>query len=387
MAVGLVSAWTYYLLDVTTGLVRAEVPMRSVVATRHLKLGSFSAQIPLPWVAMGQTGSTADLIARNRGQLRDLIALSQPWKNSVVIDRDGVPLGEWVIKGNPPSQDGRTRMLVGSEFGALLSRVPLVELTDRAWSGVDQFTIARAMVQFALVSPSGAGSTAYLAESNLSGQPRDRSYYVGETAKVLDRLNEMSDVEGGFDWWFDYRWDETGGQRYLRRTFRVATQAGSEQEMVLEDPGAGGVGGNILSSRLSYDGEDLASEVIAVGSGEGVSKLMERATNPALVDEGWPRMVKTISHVSVTRRDTLAGHAVGELAASQSAEMPPRVTILADGDPRFGDYALGDRMWLRLDPTWESPDARLQRVRVIGWSVPRPEDPGPEKVTVELVPA
>lgn len=368
--------WTFYVCEVTTGRLVAELPLVNVSAQRHLKRGTFSADLPLG-LAGDPDATEFDRFHAQQAQLRELLQTTTPAKYSIVVDRDGTPLGEWIIwqrtRGNPTK-------LQGVEFGSLLGFQPMPGVT---FSGVDQFTIAQYMAQVGFGPANVAGSSAVSIPTSLSGVLRDRTYEAGDSTMVLQRLDELSDVDDGFDWTVEVQWVSIGGVRYISRTLQLSyPRAGMNRSIILDQPGPGGSGGAILGFDLQEDGTNLANRAMAFGSGDGLKKVIGVATNSALITAGYPAMTAVATYSSVSVPATLNGHARSLLSLSQSPELPPTVTIRGDVEPEIGSYTLGDIVRVQVDPRPEYPDGYNEDVRIQGWTFT--PGVGPEIVPLEI---
>lgn len=371
--------WTYYVCEVTTGRLVGELPLVNVSAQRHMKLGSFSADLPLefPPPPDGQLMTEHERFQFWRPVLRERLAITAEGKYSIVVDRDGVPLGEWIIWKRDRSNPTK---LQGTEFGSLLERQPM---PAQVFKRADQFAIAQFMVRAGFGTPRVLGSTAITIPAAASPILRDRTYDPGDSTSILQRLDELSDVDDGFDWVIDSTWSSVGGARYITRTLRLAyPRLGIDQPITLDRPGPGGSGGSILDFELAADATDLASRVVVYGAGEGSAKVTGVATNPTLINQGYPAMTATASYSSVSVQATINGHARALLAVAQSSEQPPTVTIRGDVEPVIGTYGLGDRVMVAVEPCPELPDGYFNKVRILGWTFT--PGPGPEVVPLEV---
>lgn len=361
----------YNVCEVTTGLRVGTLPLTDLNAGVMLPTpGQFSATLNMPrWGSAGPE------------RFRDLQNLTEPYKYSIVVDQGGAPRGEWIITKRSEAKNGTAYALTGFEFSHMLSRSPMTTSDSDSWNA-DQFLIARAMVRKALTRQAGNVSIR-TDDDQLSGKVRNLRYPAGDATSILQRLNEMADNAGGFDWWFEPIWTSSGGKAYIERRLRLAyPRAGRDQPIRLHRPSPGKPGGNILNFGLDEDGERLASFAIAYGAGEGPTKVIGSKSNLDLIYRGWPAMYRTRAHSSVKTQSIIDGRATSLLALAQSAEVPPQITIQL-GNPNLGDFQLGDRLWVQIDPCPTRPDGWLRQVRVLGWTIP-PPGPGPKTSTLTV---
>jgi hypothetical protein len=184
---------------------------------------------------------------------------------------------------------------------------------DLSFTGEDQFDIARELVANAQIGWTPYADSADLnviAQSNLSGTERDRSYYVTDAVSVGQRLEELANVDNGFE--------------YMISTYVDADSGSRIRELVLaEELGAGNTNfvftypGSILNYELNFDASEAGTAFWARGAtiGDDITQtsapLMTEA--PVLssdwLDNSFPHMDKVIDYPSVTVLLTLEDYA------------------------------------------------------------------------------
>lgn len=359
--------WVFYVAEVTTGQIVADLPLATFTGGRSLTGGSMSATLPV-----------AHLPVDLRRQYVDFTA---PGRYSVIAERDGVVAGEWVIWKRSRSNDEKPLTLTGNEVVSLLDRRVMGGWT---WTGVEQLEIARQLVVegFAgagdpLTRPGGVLVT--VPAITPSGQLRDRTYKQLD-GTIGQRLKELSEVQGGFD----YLIDTTRTGQLVTRTARFHyPRAGIDLPYVFESGSAGYPQGNVTAITLSEDGTTLASKAHAIGSTSGDVALVGGFQDLALVTAGWPYLERTQTWSDVTVQATIDSYAHSLWQDSQSAEQPITLSVLADAFPTCGDYALGDRLAFRIEPSGNFPDGYTGTIRVIGWT--HQPGVGPETLTLSIM--
>lgn len=373
--------WTSYLCEVTTGRMIAELPLTQVKATTHLDLGAFSAVLPL--TVARQQASAAARFAAARPVLRQILEASSPGKYSVVLDQNGAPRGEWIIwqRQRSASAAAESVSLAGTEFGSILGQ-RLMPQNGRRYTGVDQLEIASDLILSTLRTPAVGAITISDPPATSSGVLRDRVYDPRDSTSVLQRVRELSDVVDGFEWTIQLAWAASGPMRIVRTLVLHYPRAGREQPIILDRPGPGGPpgAGNVVSVSMTEDATRLASRVYAFGAGEGPTKVVGVAESTALTDLGYPTLDRSVSFLSVNRQQTIDGHAAAGLRDAQSAKLAPTIRIRADRDPLLGDWQLGDRMLLKVEPSPAWPDGLDGWVRAVGWTF----NPGTSPELVDL---
>ena len=365
------ATYTYFLAELTTGRVVGEVALAGFSGERNLAGdGAISANLHLGAL----TGPAR----------QDAIDLTAPGRFSIVADRDGMPVGEWVIWKRTRANDSSPVGLFGKEFASYLDRR---QVETRSYAQVDQISIAESLVFGALQSQSAGVVTADVGGGALSGVPRDRVYLLGE-ASVGQRLAELGQVLGGFDYQFTYTWQTLGGVRYIARRFQTSyPRAGFDRPMLFEQASPGQRGGNMLAFSLDEDATGLADQVFTIGASDANEvRLLGVAQSVALTSQGYPFMQRARSWTDVSVAATINAKARDLLAGSASAVLPPTMVVLADGDPGLGEYQLGDRVRLQVGPSINFPVGYATRVRILGWTVSPPAQ-GPELVTLTITDA
>lgn len=367
-------SWTFYAAELTTGDVVTELPLSNVSAQRRINEGgSFSA----------------DLVLRNlpRDRRRDLITATSEARFTVVAARDDQIMGEWIVWRSQMDALGDSPVqLQGSELPSYLSMRPSL---GHVFSQVDQATIAATMVTDGFSS--GVGSVAVTVDAPATGVLRDRTYIYAD-APILQRLSELSQVLGGPEFWVETVWDWSAGHRAVKRIFHIEYPwAGADRQLVFDQAPPtwrdramrDKSGGSITAMTMTADGTRLGTEAVAVCAGKGDGRVIGFASSDFLLSQGWPALTQMHSWQTVSDQRTADAHASALLSLSQSSEVPPQVTVLADGDPALGEYGLGDRVRIRVEETTNLPGGIDTQVRIIGWTM-APPDSGPETVVLEV---
>lgn len=309
--------------------------------------------------------------------IAQLMAACEPLTRTIVVDEevgeDGVARGEWVITRRDRTTTGVK--LAGVELPGLLARIPMTLIGDPPWglrfTGWDQLGIARDLILRGL-SQWGPGAGRGRVECDVplatSGVIRDRFYPLEDGNSVLQRVDELSDVIGGFDWWIETNWTTGGdGFKYARRTVRWGyPSAGQFRDLVLDwDPS-----GNIADLSMEEDGSRLATDAFVYGAGESISKVIGKASSNLLTDLGYPRLAVTRAATSISDQGTADGHAGTMLRWGGSAEAPPTVTMFLGRGITLDDLGRGDRVSLIVAPCPGWPLGWEGWVRILGWSMP-----------------
>lgn len=367
------AVYTYFACELTTGRVVSELPLAAFSGERHLKGGAMSASMAL--------------VGRVDGS--DLLAYTTPGKYTIVAERDGVIMGEWIIWKRSRINDFSPVQLFGNEVISYLSHRILANIDpgqvspfyQLVYKQTDQAAIANAMAQtgFRGRGLTGAGAVTMNYVTPATGVRRDRTYLAGE-ASIGQRLAELGNVIGGFDVTIEAAWSSVGGFRYVARTFTTwYPQAGLIRPFMFDMGGTvrAGQAGNALSFSLDEDAIILAGGGWAVGSD---AKLVY-AYSDRLASRGYPFLEVAGSYTDITTTDALGDKARAELV--ESAVLPPTLSVLADGEPGIGDYQLGDQVSVNVEPSTNFPGGFQTTVRIIGWTL-KPPNEGAEVIDLAI---
>jgi hypothetical protein len=349
--------YSWYACHFTTGEVLDVVPLQDWSAQRHLK--------------GGQLSGTLDLSFLDTLQLRqEMLINTQPLRCSLALDLDGRLMGEWLIwkRGNLGTGSGGIRIM-GQEVQSYFT---MRQIPGNTFKQREQLQIARWMVQQAIGGQGGLGKVAMrVPDQPASGQRRDRTYVAYE-ATIAQRLQELSEVLNGFDYYTEQEWDWSTGRRYVDRSLILAyPQAGVDNGLVLDEKGS------ILGFSYEEDGTLLGSEALALCGGAGDEEesdgqVVGRDLSDNLLRLGYPASQIARSWTSVTDSSTAVAHASALLKESQSDLLPPTILLQRDGVVKLGDYGLGDTMRAVVSPKPNLPLGYDGTVRVLGWTLTPP---------------
>lgn len=364
------ATWTYYICEVTTGNVVDQLDLAEFSGKQTITSdGDLSASIPVSGL--------------DSSRVREILQITSPGKYSIVADRNGEAVGEWIVWKRSRSTDGSALQMVGTEFLSYLSRR---EVPNLSATGVDQLTIAKNLIT-AGISGDGAGhgTVAMTVPTVSSGVLTLVNYLAGE-ATVLQRLQDLANSQPGFEFILNVAWATGSTSRVVRTVSFGYPRLGITQDMVFEVAEQGASGGSATAMTIVEDATLLASKAWALGAGTGPSQVIGIASSSALLNAGYPMLEVTRSWSNDARQDAINGYANALLAISQSAETPPTLTVLADGDPRFGDYNIGDVVTCQVGAQAAFPDGWTFPVRITAWTI-APPSAGIEAIDLEVTSA
>lgn len=354
----------YYTADLLTGTIREELPLQQVTVTDRLKAPStLQASIPFrhPKATRANLNTettmliaTRDDVVQFAGPLLD-IQLSE---NAELLSLQCEDMWNFVRRRRLRSRQGMTYATGANS-------------TMIRFTGVDQFRIVEDLIDH-MQSISGGDLGITVAYDALSGVARDRTYYVGDRKMIGEAVEELSNVQNGFDWAL-----EVGGTvDNLTHTLRLHhPMRGRNTGFVLSWDG----GTTMLGMSVHESSRQRAQAFFAVGAGEGERQITSSVQDPNLLGV-LPLVEASGSWIDVSVQATLNAHANRELQLNKRASILPSFTLNPDAEPRWGTYLVGDTVRVVVDDGWVQIDGFY---RIVGRSLAVDED-GVETSKVEL---
>lgn len=252
-------------------------------------------------------------------------------KTCVVFIRDGVPLFMgWMTQEENTVAEGAESMQIGGPSAAVgfLQRRMITSLMT--FTATDQILIADDLVD--RTNPLGLNiETRYDA---LSGVLRDRTYFGPERRIVGDMLDDLAQLDDGFDYVADVEGTQATGftpivrlgyPNLLRRT-----------SFVLD------LDKNIISLRRKIDGDQTANRVSVQGDSMGEFALVGTVQDSSLWST-YPMMDAVFSKPTVQLQSTLNNH--GAKYVRINRHPPTELSLIVDTtnhDSTPGSFRVGD---------------------------------------------
>ncbi|WP_411141396.1 hypothetical protein [Streptomyces sp. x-80] len=235
---------------------------------------------------------------------------------------------------------------------------------------VDQFDIVRTLLDYVQGTPGGDIGITYGTE--LSGMPRDRVYSRYDLPTVRDLIDQLSRVQGGFEWRIASFREAQTGRRVKRLQLGAPTIRTGTSDIVLDRPGpvmsytwpvdASGQA-NAWQSRGASDNDNQASESVPL--------LSDLLVDDAALAAGWPRLDGTSDYSTVIEKPTLDAHARADWNIARSPRTIPEITVHMGHAP-LSPAMLGTTIRLRIRDLWW-PNGLDERYRVVGIAITPPE--------------
>lgn len=207
------------------------------------------------------------------------------------------------------------------------SRIRRRIVTDgMEWTDVDQFQIARDLLNYTQSQPDGDLGIVPYSDTDLSGVTVTDTIYSFDLKNIGEKIEQLSARQDGFD--FDITPDRKWRTFYPKKGGRI--------NHVFE------LGKNISGISYQFDASNTATEVWSGGSGiiAHDSDSIERSRYGLLQDR--------VDFPDVSLQSTLDRHVIEQLRILKAARLQPEIAISTD-DPRFGLYTVGDEARVRAE--------------------------------------
>lgn len=272
------------------------------------------------------------------------------------------------------------------------------------WTGVDQFQIARDLLNPAVWSQLGAIGGQFPAWINVegpsgnSGVYRDMTYKRGSETNLLQAHQDRSRIINGYEWYTSHR-VLSGNDAYNAASFRAQFVAGyprlgrqySSGDNVPTFTYRTDGRGNVMKIQPAYNSQNVSNVVWGTGSGYDDDALRVLAKYPADWTYGFLMTEARFSNPDVNQQNTLQDQTNARLIQSYANEQYlEALTVRGDLFPYFDTYQIGDDCLVDTDDwTWpDRPDGSrgVQYItRIMGYRVTPPE--GEQSETIEIVTA
>lgn len=354
--------------------VRDELALGDVQIVDRLKgAGSFTSSIPLyaPSATRANLDTENTLIVATRddtvaavAQLLD--ATRDMGSNDVNLTGDGY----WSLV--------RSRVIrnaAGMSHGTLAAG-------EVRFDGVDQFRIVEDLIAHMQAVESLGITVDY---SALSGVERDRSYEADKGKTIGEAIEQLADVDDGFDWALDVGGTIDNLELTLRLSYPMrGRNTGYLFELSTPQPESGTArssgSSNVLDYSITESSRELVTRFTAIGPGEGSSQLVEHVADPNLLGK-IPLREAAGSWLDVTNASTLRAHAARRQQLNGRRSLLVTLKLDPNAVPVLGSYIVGDTASIvSIDDGWSNITGPF---RIMARTIDVPKD-GSESVTVEL---
>ncbi|MGP3752211.1 hypothetical protein [Streptomyces sp. IBSNAI001] len=371
--------YTYLFCDLLTDELLAELPLSNVSYSTELNgIGTLSGVIPY-------SDETLPLGPD---------AASVPSRTTLYVDRDGVIVWAGIVwtrelvKGGKAIQAAEllsyythrhVKTTLSTDTSMILNPA---YVPDGQRLYTDQKYIVWSLLTYAHAQPNGnIGISTGQLVAPPHGVNRSLTYFGFERPEIYKSIAELASSDDGFDFGVEVGWNPVANNmpptRYKRartwfpRRGRTAAQSG----LVFTK---GGVASNILDFNWPENGVDMATEVSGLGEGTGEAKVTATVQDTDRLSSGWPLLEAVTTYDGVIDQAQIAGLAAAELTARRAAQTAPWFDVIADADPAFGSYEVGDEALIVIEPEARMPAGREGVLRIV--SIENTAATGPERV-------
>lgn len=249
----------------------------------------------------------------------------------------------WQVRVKSTSTGGANVEFIGASLESWLYR-RIVDI-NFSFVNTDQIEIMRELVSGAQLGWPGfphAPNLNITVQDGESGVLRDRSYFVAEAASVGQRLEELANVDNGFEYMIRTYINDLGG-RSRELVWGYPTLNHSTKNIQFFYPG------NILNYEFSYDTTDAATAFWARGDSienDGTEDSVPLMTEvPVLASDylsrSWPHIDKVVDYPSVNQISTLEAYAAWWAQNNAGMTIIPSIEIRPDDATIFTPNELG----------------------------------------------
>lgn len=362
--------YTYLFCDLLTDAVLAELPLQQVQYETVLSgIGTLRAFVPL-------TAETLPL---------DPISSTVGARTALYVDRDGVIVWGGIVWTRQLAPGGFT--IQAAEF---LSYYQHRYIVDTISTNPANVTDTRYLPEGRLIYPDQRyvmwSLFAYAASKtggNLNinynflitaenGVHRDLTYYGYERPEIYATMQQLSQSDDGFDFAIECGWNPVVNNLPPTRYRRIQTWYPQRGRSAVDSGlvfSKGGPAASIIDYDWPEDYTALATQTWALGDGQGESRLIAGAADTDLLMAGWPLLEAVQTYDGVTQAARAQGYANADLNARSGAAVAPTFAVLADADPQFGSYSVGDSAIFSLAPEPRWPDGMDAELRILDMQV------------------
>lgn len=338
--------YRYRACDLLTDRHIADLDLSQVTFTRRIgEAGTFQATIT---ISNPEDAERAALVVPRFPE--DLS--TGPGRTVIHVYRNGAVWGSYLLTAATVSSEGRsntTISLTGSSLEEYLNWVQ-IRTSIAPYVAVDQIDIMRDLIDRMQGEP--IYDIGLTVQAGSSGVTVDRTYLATDAASYGQRLAELADVEGGFEWMVRTM-AGVGGARTREVVWGYPTLGNDDADHVFQMPG------NVTSISESIDatrggtawqvrGESTNDDV----TDESVPLMSDVAYADAYLDAGWPGIDQSVDYSSVRIKETLDAYARWNANYLAGALRHVQATVWLDADSTFSPNNLGDRARLKIVNDW-----------------------------------
>lgn len=348
------ATYRYLLADALTNSLIEELPFESASYSHVLNApGAFSGTLSL----------------KQPLSLQNVLATSLNYgKVTLYIERDGALVWGGMLWTDQPDFDAGTLEIRGEGWHSYFRRRVL--RARKVYTAQDQTTIATDLLNWAQDATANPGGSigVWTLDALATGVLRDRTYEAYERKSIGEAIEQLAAVDNGFDFRYETLYSSgIPGKRFLVQY----PNTGRNTALVFE--------GQLSSMKVTRDATAMATNVDAMGAGEGDARLIASVSDPSLIGV-YPKLDEVISNTDVSILATLDGYARQRLKRGKTPIVIPSIDVDPEADPTLGSYIPGDIVTVRGGYGLVTIDGRF---RITGYTV-KVDDSGGEVASLDF---
>lgn len=317
--------------------------------------GAFEANVSVGHLR-SRTGGTLDWAA-----IQQVVEWCTGGKYSLVLTLGTVCLGEWLIMSRA---EGTTADGLLPISGVEWDGYPAFRYLEKAYKYLSAPRVQLAAIlltdAFQFEQP---GMQITVPASTLVGS-RVAFDHRRADAYYSDVLEEIADVDDGFDWRVTPTLTWSGGApTKVNRAVEFGSPVlGRATAIQVDYDGPGFRSGNCLSFTRGFDYARSAAKVWGAGAGQGDDQITWEATWNELTSQGWVQTSTIKSYPGVKTSDELGYLVRGERDAAKNVHDPATARLLLAKTAAYP--RVGDVVTVAVEPTYSLPSGRYGSMRL-----------------------
>lgn len=344
----------YFFGNLRTGTVVDEFSLRGV--TMDTKLNDW-----------GNLNATASLDQSGKDNI-DIVNATQPGKNFIVVERNGVPIWDGIIWTRTWSTQSKTLQISARGLETYFEKVLITQ--DLSWEDYEQRNIMRELVN-TMQSNENTNLGLTVPGSFPTIVTRDLTVLASEYKNYASVISSIADGVDGFDWTVSTSKNTDG--TYLRSLRIGYPVLGSITDGLTFD-----FPGGVTNYYETESMTDAGTRIYVLGSGEGSDMLTASYENTFMTTNDWLRFDTIFSRKDVTDQNVLNSIASQQGMLRRAPAAFFKVNIMGDRAPVFGSYGLGDQASVYIIDA-RHPEGILIQPRIVAMSYRPPSDDGVEE--------
>lgn len=352
---------SYIFGDATTGLIIEEIRLQGVSFKNSFDGGEFRAAFYLD-----QSGKDNDT----------LISATEPGRTFVVVERDGVVLGDYIVWTRTYQSQAKVMQIYGIPYKDYVN-TRLVDV-DITYYDVEQLALLINLYQAMQADPNSIKVQLPSAASVPSTVLKTVEVWADDLKTYGSVIDSIANATDGFDW--DIQTSRTAdGKGYLRQLIYgyphlgAAADAGDPVFSYIDTPN--GQGGNILNYWCNDSMGSAATNFFGIGADDLTSKYV----HTDLLNSGFPRYDAIIERTDVTDQGNLNTSVAQQANLLKAPLSVLTAEVHAEADPEFGTYSKGDACKIEIIDA-RFPNGLTRNTRIYGWEYYPPDDENVEYV-------